>query len=802
MNPQAACPVTPAHDKEMAREFLAALDPVADRFTFQLFGDGAHKHAEIFHGTIDEVWSKVEALNRPQEQMGVFVTINATDFKGRRNNNIVHPRALFADADGSEQVQRSMAAINMCGAPPSMVVTTGRGLHLYYLCRDIPLDQFCALQETLIDKLGTDPAVKDLPRVMRLPGTLHLKNPNRPLLVKLHKGLVRQWTVSALLAKLEALPTQQQSKNNVVVPFKIPAGMKPSAKFAAIPLESLADGIKVSIDEIQSAVLALPPLAIATEPEWMKLARGLAHEATVYPYQSEQFWAILDGASRGAPGYDEVGNLNRWERYKQEALTSGDHITIKTVLHLARQHGWKGWSPPIVPVPSPPVAWSAAALQVRFSNIPHRRWLYGTYLIRGEVIVVSAPGGAGKTALATGMAVEIATGKELLGEKIYRAHDLRTLFINAEDSGTEIKRRIWAFCIEHRIAEQELGRLSVVGVDDPLVQRLSFLRTVDQKVSVLDQDAFKVLEAAVEELHPDLIILDPLVAFCAGGNMNDNAVMSLVMRELKRVATKFSCAVLVVHHTRKGGDTGSAEAVSGAAAIVNLARRAIMPVPMTEEEAKKFAVLPSERFRYFKVVDAKSNLAPRSADSPWYKLHSIELPNPEPPVYPFGDNVQAVTRESLSSLITSSAASTAEDQKIRRAIIDTVDRGKIINGASYPYSPSLAGAKNQRALLEDAMAAVRTATVPQQWQLCDLEAVVKRTIEAMRTDGWLLQETIGTGRFHRGQALRVDRPRTPWPDAIPDRGTTSADAPAIAREDLQASAEQEGGQLVNSPAID
>jgi len=112
---------------------------------------------------------------------------------------------------------------------------------------------------------------------------------------------------------------------------------------------------------------------------------------------------------------------------------------------------------------------------------------------------------------------------------------------------------------------------------------------------------------------------------------------------------------------------------------------------------------------------------------------------------------------------------------------------------------SLAGARNQRALLEDAMAAVAEATAPQQWQLCDLEAVIKRTIEAMKTDGWLVQETIATGRFHRGQALRVDRPRTPWPEARPDRGTTTSDVPAPVQEDLQDKADQDGGQLVNSP---
>ena len=98
-----------------------------------------------------------------------------------------------------------------------------------------------------------------------------------------------------------------------------------------------------------------------------------------------------------------------------------------------------------------------------------------------------------------------------------------------------------------------------------------------------------------------------------------------------------------------------------------------MVVPMVKEEAKVFGILPSEHRAYFKVVSAKSNLAPPSADCPWYKLESITLPNPEPPTYPKGDNVQAVVRVSLSSL---KQLSDPDDQKIKKAILDVVDQGK------------------------------------------------------------------------------------------------------------------------------
>ena len=113
-------------------------------------------------------------LNTPQDGVGVFVTISETDFKGRSSKNIVRPRALFADADSKEQAERCLSLLNACGASPSMAVNSGRGYHFYF-CTDVPRDQFPLLQEQLSAKLGTDAAVKDLPRVMRLPGTLHLK---------------------------------------------------------------------------------------------------------------------------------------------------------------------------------------------------------------------------------------------------------------------------------------------------------------------------------------------------------------------------------------------------------------------------------------------------------------------------------------------------------------------------------------------------------------------------------------------------------------------------------------------------
>jgi hypothetical protein len=104
---------------------------------------------------------------------------------------------------------------------------------------------------------------------------------------------------------------------------------------------------------------------------------------------------------------------------------------------------------------------------------------------------------------------------------------------------------------------------------------------------------------------------------------------------------------------------------------------------------------------------------------------------------------------------------TNDELTVRRAILDVVERGKIIDGAAYPYSPSLAGADNKRALLGDATAAAALATTPRQWKPGDLEVVVQRSIRAMKADGWLVIEEIKGGPFRRAKGLRVDRQRAP-----------------------------------------
>ena len=716
----------------------------------------------------------------------------------RRKLNATAMKCIALDADVKEKGYASttealQAVVKFCKdaslPPPTALVHSGGGLHVYWISdRALSMEEWASYATGLhglakLHGLRFDANVTiDCARVLRVPDTFNLKEKiPRPVKLKylaktdynFEQDLGHIRSSDAARHHVERVTSSASTWDSVKLPPR-------PQSFALFTAEYQAEiGSVFQTEKLDPRIIGKCPLfreAMRTGGEYhnqgLWMLTGLA--CTFMENGRTAFHALSKGHSHYTPGEtDEMFDRKMTEREEQEfgwpsckALKDMGGKECETCPHWGKIK-----SPLNLTVPAlPPV--TPVELQVSFSNIPHRRWLYGVDLVRGDITVIGSPGGAGKTSLALGMAVSIATARPLLlrdSEKIF-GENLKVLYINAEDSSVEMKRRSWALCLKHGIAEQDLNRLYLAGTDNPQVQHLSFLRTIDKNSSVLDQTGFQQLENLIVSLRPSLVVLDPLIALCGGGNVNDNPTMSLVMLELKRLAIKYDCAVLIVHHTRKGGDTTVADAISGASSIVNLSRRAIMPVTMTDDEAAKYNILPSEQFRFFKVIDAKSNLAPRSGDTPWYELYNTELPNAEPPLYMNGDRVQALTRVNLQE-----GTTTHIDPNIQKALLDTIHRGVMIDGQRYPYSATISGARNERALFDDAMKVVRDKMGSRKWRSGDLEAITKRAIRDMHSALWLIVADLKDlmqepGRFRKGRGLRVDWARTPWSDAGAESG--------------------------------
>lgn len=111
-----------------------------------------------------------------------FLTVN--EFKWwRQVDNLKSLRSLYVDIDRFLSFEDVFDALSDAKLPnPSLIVWSGRGVHLYWLhepmpARVLPVWQKC--QDTIVKALasaGADPAAKDCARVLRLCGTLNSKN--------------------------------------------------------------------------------------------------------------------------------------------------------------------------------------------------------------------------------------------------------------------------------------------------------------------------------------------------------------------------------------------------------------------------------------------------------------------------------------------------------------------------------------------------------------------------------------------------------------------------------------------------
>lgn len=166
--------------------------------TWQIFDDGPDKDfrkARVLHGKLADVAHELQTANA--DGCGVFCTVNETDGKGRKRDNIRKVRALFVDCDTERPESWHLQ--------PSMVVESAAGPHAYWCVVDCDLDAFAGLQKRLAAYYRSDPKVCDLPRVMRVPGFWHCKRD--PVRVQLIDDFVEVYTVADVMTAIPELQT-------------------------------------------------------------------------------------------------------------------------------------------------------------------------------------------------------------------------------------------------------------------------------------------------------------------------------------------------------------------------------------------------------------------------------------------------------------------------------------------------------------------------------------------------------------------------------------------------------------------
>jgi len=168
-------------------KFLKILDPNAEHFHFQVFGDSGNNNVSpaTIVGSLEEKVESLAAKNKAGA--GIFVAIQPhPKDKPRKTEFTTRIRTFLIDLDGAP-LEPVLDTLKKAKLNPNMVVNTSFGkYHIYLKVSDCPLSKYSAVQKELAAMFHGDPKVHDLPRVARLVGFWHKKDPGNPFKVKFH----------------------------------------------------------------------------------------------------------------------------------------------------------------------------------------------------------------------------------------------------------------------------------------------------------------------------------------------------------------------------------------------------------------------------------------------------------------------------------------------------------------------------------------------------------------------------------------------------------------------------------------
>jgi hypothetical protein len=256
-------------------------------------------------------------------------------------------------------------------------------------------------------------------------------------------------------------------------------------------------------------------------------------------------------------------------------------------------------------------------------SLPTRKWLLGHWLQRGEVTVIIAPGGSGKSTIGHTLALSLVSGRELLGKALPYGPQGAWVF-NLEDGTDELERQMAAACMFHGISPEDCGNR--LYLDSGLVQSLC-TATEDREGFELNEDLFNQLTNTIREKNIASLFVDPFISSHAVQE-NSNGAIDAIAKRWKRLAQEANCAVVLIHHTKKlGGREVTAEDGRGAIALRDAARIVLTLNPMGAEEAANLGITdPKLRQSLVRIDTGKANRAP-AGSSLWIKLEGQSLEN-------------------------------------------------------------------------------------------------------------------------------------------------------------------------------
>lgn len=160
-----------------------------------------------------------------------------------------------------------------------------------------------------------------------------------------------------------------------------------------------------------------------------------------------------------------------------------------------------------------------------------KQWIIKDLILAGDQIMIAAAPKAGKTLLASQLALAAASGESFLGWEPLRP--VRVLYFNLEVNESMFADRV----------SKQIAGLTVMPADDFLMVESDI-----RSINILDPKDQAMIAKAIRDAKAELVVFDVL-ARCHCASENSNSEMKEVLKLLRMVCGR--AASVVIHHSRK-----------------------------------------------------------------------------------------------------------------------------------------------------------------------------------------------------------------------------------------------------------
>jgi hypothetical protein len=462
-------------------------------------------------------WAKLNELAPILQQAAdwsgthVYFGANPRKENGGKAEHVKQARCLFADFDHGCTIEQARLKWNdACIPEPTVIVATGGGIHAWWRLQE-PMDDLARwtdYQDALAQRLGSDRSVTDAPRIMRVPGFVNWKYPERPTCTVLACEPDRAYG-------LEEFPDPAAfQKVEDKVPLHVEAG-----SLSDLSRRFLHDGYLIPGHGRRDTVFT-----VACD---LKARQWAQAEAEV---------AIMRRARLLGLGPDDLADLPR----QIANAFKGERTPLQGKAEEAQ-----------VVVDDTPAIGIRDLLQ---RNPKMRRPIVHDLLRSGETMNIIAAPKTGKSWMVLDLALCVATGRPWLHR--FKVERSPVVLIDNELHEETLADRLQRVATAKGIPVDDLdGWLEVKS----LRGALQSFRTLD---------AGMLAPKHVEPGRYGMVIFDAFYRFNCddGSDENDNGYMARTYNLLDSMAKRLDACLVCIHHTSKGNQSDKAVTDVGAGA--------------------------------------------------------------------------------------------------------------------------------------------------------------------------------------------------------------------------------------------